>query len=790
MSFLALCLFTAACGQSASSSEGSPAGQQPDQHSLLGEAAAGSVEKAQYPDYTGKIVISEIMPKNSATRVNGRYDDWVELLNLSDEHISLDGWKLKGKDSLDLSGTVIEPNEYLMIFSEEDFAVKDDSVLSLTDPKSRIVSSADIPEMDSNVSLELNDSGVYALTLYPTPGYENSRSGYCDYQDTLFPDGDIVISEVVVFNASVPQENDSAPVKLDWVEIRNISESKVDLSDYSLTDKPSEPGKYSFPEMELMPGEYLAVTCAAPEEIGFSGGKYTAPFGLNSENETLILYKNGELEDCISLKDIPYGCSFGRMDSEAGFFYFAEPSYGKKNINGCRCVSGVPSASVPGGQYQNDTLTVELNGTGTIYYTLDSTEPTFASSVYSEPLKIDESTVLRAFSCEEGQLRSRSVTYNYLLGTDHTLPVVCINANSAKDMARMYSRGKKDIELPGNISYYDGSEGFSENCSISMNGATSLFLVKRSMKVRFSGAYGSPMLKYDLFHDGTDEFNSLVLRVGQDYYNGVIRNELCQAMARQFSEDLLTQHGKWCVVYVNGKYYGVHALKEDNGAYLYANRYGVSRNSVTVDCGDVPADSALYPAIHFILTNDMSDEENYRKAADMLDMNSLADWIIAIGYSGHPDVINGNYKLAASTEDDGKIRLIYYDLDTSLQRPEYPFINIFSPSSETQMFWMCRSLFRNNEFRKLTLERASDALHGAFSDENALALIDKMAEEIDSEMMNDAPRWHVLTYTGWKGNINRLKTLMTNYHSSVINNLRAFMNLTNEEIETYFGDLD
>ncbi|MBQ6371690.1 MAG: hypothetical protein IJJ22_01035, partial [Oscillospiraceae bacterium] len=44
------------------------------------------MEKAQYPDYTGKIVISEIMPKNSATRVNGRYDDWVELLNLSDEH--------------------------------------------------------------------------------------------------------------------------------------------------------------------------------------------------------------------------------------------------------------------------------------------------------------------------------------------------------------------------------------------------------------------------------------------------------------------------------------------------------------------------------------------------------------------------------------------------------------------------------------------------------------------------------------------------------------------------------
>lgn len=783
-----MCLLTAACGRNTSSSEGSQATQ--EQSTFIGEVTVGSADISQYPDYTGKIVISEIMPKNITTPVNGRYDDWVELTNLSDEQLSLDGWRLRGKDTLDLSGYVIDANGHLIVFSEDYFSIKDDSVLTLIDPEGRTISSVDVPEMDSNVSLELNDQGIYTATLYPTPGYGNSKSGYCEYQNALFPEGDIVISEVVVYNASELKETDSAPAKVDWVEIRNISETTVDLSGYSLSDKLSDPWKYSFPAIELKPGEYLTVICTAPEEIGYSGGKYIAPFGLDSGNESLILYKNGEIEDCISLKDIPYGCSFGRMDREAGFFYFAEPSYGKRNTNGCRYVTDAPSASVPGGQYQNEFLMVELNGAGTVYYTLDSTEPTFESAVYSEPLKIGGSTVLRAFSCEEGQLRSRSVTYNYLLGTNHTLPIVCINANSAKDMGRMYSSGNKNTELPGNISYYDGSEGFSENCSVSMNGATSLFLIKKSMIVRFSGAYGSSMLKYDLFNEGVSEFNALVLRVGQDYYNGVIRNELCQAMARQFSEDLLTQHGKWCVVYVNGKYYGVHALKEDNSAYLYAKRYGVSKNSITVECGDVPANSALFPAIHFILTNDMSDEANYRKASEMLDMNSLADWIIAIGYSGHPDVINGNYKLAASVEDDGKIRLIYYDLDTSLQRPEYPFVNIFYPSSETQMSRMCRSLFRSNDFRKLTLERASDALHGAFSDENAIAVIDEMAEEIDSEMMMDAPRWHVLTYYGWKGNINRLKALMTNYHISVINNLRSFMRLTREEVEMYFGDLD
>ncbi len=745
--------------------------------------------KETVPDYSGMIVISELMPKNKATMVNGRLDDWVEIRNLSDQQIPLDGWRLTCEGSFDLSRTVIRPGEYMLFFSSEEFPIKDDARISLYDPEGRCISTADVPELKNDISYARNGSGEYTAELYPTPGYENSRQGYCDYQETLLPTGELVISEVVVYNRSV--DFGSPYGFCDWVEIRNISENTVDLSAYCITDKASNLEKVCFPKGELKPGGYLTVLCTGSGNTrSLKANMLVAPLALDSENEQLILSKNGTVEDCVPLKDVPFGCSLGRMDGEAGFFYFETPSCGKANTGGCRYVTESPSATVPGGQYPADeSLFVELNGTGTIYYTLDSSEPTFNSLVYSGPIEITGTTVLRAFSCEEEQLRSRSVTYNYLLGTEHSLPVVCINANSGKDMTRMYNLGDKSREIPGNISFYDGNDGFSENCCISMNGATSLSLVKKSMIVRFRGAYGCSMLKYPLFDEGADEFNALVLRVGQDYYNGVIRNELCQAMAREFSEDLLTQRGKWCVVYVNGVYYGVHALKDNDNAYLYANRYGVSKDSVTIECGNVPPGSALYPALNYILTNDMSNDANYRKACEMVDMNSLADWIVAVGYSGHPDVINGNYKYVSSNEDDGKIRLIYYDLDTSLQRPEYPFINMFAPSYETQMFWICNRLFRNSEFRTLTLQRASDALHGAFSDENALRIIDEMAAEIDSEMMRDAPRWGVLSYTGWKGNINRLKTLMADYHYYVVNNLRVFMRLTDEEIRTYFGDL-
>ena len=793
-SLLILTGLITACAKEASAAEKLPIESETAGSSFYGEVTDDTGDIGMtYPDLTGEIVISEVMPKNKTTLVYDCLNDWVELLNLSAEPVALDGWRLKCDGSADLSGSVLYPGEYLLIFADEDFSIKDGSSLRLIDPKGKIISEAVIPELENNVSFQLDDKGEYSVSLYPSPGFENSREGYCDYQDTLLPEGELVISEAVVYNPSTTVKQGAAPALTDWVEIKNISGEKVDISDYCLSDNVSELDKYSFPGKELKPGEYITVPCIGKDEAEKTAAKNVAPFSLDSENDTIILSKNGEIEDCISLKDIPYSCSIGRMDGEAGFFYFETPSYGKKNSNGCRYVTECPSASIPGGQHSgSESLLVELEGPGTIYYTLDSSEPGFKSQVYSGPVEINRSTVLRAFACEEGQLRSRSVTYNYLLDTEHTLPIVCINSNDKKLMSRTYAQGDKSIEIPGNISYYYGTEGFSENCSISMNGDTSLFLPKKSMIVRFGGAYGCSMLKYPLFDEGVNEFNALVFRVGQDRCNAVIRNELCQTMAREFSNDLLTQRGRWCAVYLNGAYYGVYALKDNDNRYLYANRYGVSKNSVLIESGYVPPGSDLYPAFDYILKHEMSDGSNYSRACEMMDMNSLADWIIAVGYSGHPDVINGNYKFAASSEDDKKIRLIYYDLDTSLQRPEYPFINIFAPSSDTQMFWLCNSLFKSSEFRTLVLQRTSDALHGAFSDENALAIIDKMADEIDSEMVRDAARWPGMgiSYSGWQGNVDRLRKLMSGYHVNVINNLKHFMRLTDEEVILYFGDLN
>jgi len=73
------------------------------------------------------IVINEIMAKNDNTAMDeaGQYDDWIELYNKGNQSIDISGWILSDKTTNFLkweipAGTVMDPDEYLIIWADED----------------------------------------------------------------------------------------------------------------------------------------------------------------------------------------------------------------------------------------------------------------------------------------------------------------------------------------------------------------------------------------------------------------------------------------------------------------------------------------------------------------------------------------------------------------------------------------------------------------------------------------------------------------------------------------------
>ncbi|MBQ9249280.1 MAG: CotH kinase family protein [Oscillospiraceae bacterium] len=752
-----------------------------------------------------KIRISEVMAKNRAVLrdEDGDFSDWIELVNVSDTDVELGGWRLA--DRADRIGwtlprLTLTAGERLLVFADSkdreaglhtNFSLSAGETVYLYNSHGYLVHQLLCSSETGDVSVVSTADGEQTESLYPTPGYENSYEGYLRWQETLEPQGPLVISEVAVSNRA--GLNLYLVGTSDWVEIRNISDETVDLSEYFLSDDKNNYLLWRFPAVTLAPGRTYVICCDEADTGGYYGT--CTDISLDSASEKLYLSKyDGTLIDYASLRDIPYNCSYGRMPGQNGWFYFDAETPGRDNLGGYRRVALMPQAAEPDGVFDDvPYVTVTLEAPGTIYYTTDGTTPNAASPIYTEPLQLTSTTVVRAINWEVGAMPSRVLTLSYILNQGHSLPVVSLVSNDKLTFNGMYYTGSKEIETPGNVAFYDGDSSFSIPCGIKMQGGTSLELPKKNMSVRFRGAYGQERLAYDLFGGGVKQFTNLLLRAGQDYYTTVFRNELCLNLALSASDSLVTQRSRYCVLYVDGKYYGIYALMEKSNEQMYADLMGYSRESVTT----VEADNTIGTQISnevfdFALSHDMTDPANYDYFCQRLDIDSMIDWFLLEGYCANSDLTYGNLRYVRSTEGDGKWRFMFYDLDAAFREEGNNFYNLFSESQmySKQICTVLARLLKNEGFRDQMLTRAGElfAADGPLTNDKVLAEIDRLAAQVEPEVERDYMRY-ALTYYDWARHVQQLKSFIQDkdWRQHNIDTLCRIFKLDEQQRVHYFG---
>lgn len=751
-----------------------------------------------------KIVVSEWMPKNRASLPDedGDFSDWLELENLSGESVELGGWSLSDKEGS--LGWVfpqreLGPGERLLVFASgkdradslhTDFSLSAGETLTLYTSRGTPAQTLLCPESEGDISLCRRADGSYEESRTPTPGYPNDAAGYEAWQESLLPAGPLIISEAA--SANFGSFSEPRLGTCDWVEIQNVSQAPVELNDYYLSDDRQDYRLWRFPERVLEPGERLTVCCDGSEEPA-AESSVRAPFSLDSQCETLYLSgPDYTLVDYALLRDIPYLGSYGRLPGRGGWFYFPGPTPGEENGDGFRRVSAMPEALEPDGVFEGaQAVTVQLSGPGTIRYTTDCTVPTEGSPVYTEPLTLTESCVVRAVCFEEGALPSRTLTLSYILDQGHSLPVVSLVTDDAGQFNRVYAYKIKGVETPGSLAFYSSEGSFHIPCGVKLLGETSLALPKKNLSLRFRGAYGQSRLNYDLFGGGVTEFTNLTLRAGPDFYGAVIRNELCQNLALQFSDKVMALRSRYCVLYIDGQYRGIYALEEKSNEQHYASLAGVSRKSVTALEASVPLNSSLWQDVFtFCTDNDLSDPANYDRLCQMVDIDSLIDWLVLEGFVGNGDLASGNLRYCRSTENDGRWRLMFYDLDSCFNSPQHLYYNMFSGYwlERRQLSYMVGPLLKNRDFVDAFLSRAGEAMRTVFTGENICAEIDRLAEQIRPELERDYSRFGLRT-SDWERRITALKATFTppGWREQAVANLRDLFRLSEEEAERYFG---
>ena len=755
------------------------------------QQAGTETEQTEQTEQHGGVEITEVMAKNRTClrSENGSFPDWVELHNENDAPVDLRGWSLSDRPDekkLTFTDTVLEPGEYLAVLISETpegttgygFSLTGGETVLLRDSSGSCVAELRCEGIEKDRSLVLREDGSLRNCDYPTPGRENTKAAYDMLQNEAVRSAPVLISEAVVSDP-----DDLYGQQGDWIELVNVSDEAVVLDGWSITDSLDEAGRTGFIRGILAPDDYLVIPCS---ELGFA---------LNAEQDELYLTDDkGELADWMPLRNIPRGGSFGRMKGENGTFYFAEATPNAENRHGKRRVSETPRLLGRDGVF-NDVkeVPVELESDGTVYYHIGVTHPTEESVVCRAGFTVTETSTVRAFAVEENALPSSCVTFCFILNQHHSLPVLCLTSDSREAFNTMYGSAIKNRTLPGNLSFYEEGGSFSVPCDIKMHGDTSLILRKKGMSVRFRGGSGNDELSYDLFGGGVTSFSNLNIRAGQDQNYFIIRNELCENLALAASEHIVGTRSRYCVLYVNNDYYGIYALAEKTNEQHYAGLQGVDRDSVQVLDYEAPRDSSLYRDVfEFCYKHDMKEEENYRHFCELMDVDSLIDWMFLEGYFANSDLTFGNLKFCRSTEGDTRWKFIFYDLDATLTDSSLIQMLFLTPQSRCyQVNQMVMKLWKNDEFKDRFLKRAAELLSGPLAEEKVISEIERLAAEVEPEVERDRKNTPQ-SYRSWENYIQILKNTFTEkeWNQKNIKAIARYLRLTEEEKELYFGGLE
>lgn len=726
-----------------------------------------------------KVIISEVMADNEGFYMSCM-DDWAELYNEGEADLLLTGFcltKNAGGDPLPLDGVSIPAKGYAVIKLDESSAFrlsKNGDTLMLY-YKSELMDSMSFTE-----EIGCNSWTHDGLCAEPTPGFANTHEGYLEYLSSV-PVPEVRINEVVSSNSKYAPVNDKY---YDFVELYNGSEGDIELSDYFLSDKKSDPEAFRLPQGTLRAGGYYVVYCSGGAEAGH------APFKISSSGETLYLSRGGVVVDCVAVPgDLNRDESYGR--NGGAFVYMSSVTPGSANALGRSSMPQQPSANYPSGAYPGE-ISVELFADGEIHYTTDGSEPTASSPGYTGPITVSGVTTIRAVSIRDGEA-SRLASFCYIVNAEHTVPVmhVAISQDHLTGERGVLNHVDPEYEHQAFITLMEnGEECFSAPCGFKLHGNDSKKGDKQNFQLRFRDVYGMSELKYKVFENRDyDTFGSLLLKGGsEDYRFCGFRDELCTGLA-DGTTALSVQAYRPVILYLNGQYWGFYWLRERYDDEYCANQLGVSDSSVNMlkDYGEVVVDGSgqgYWDIREYCKTHDLTVQANYDYVMQRIDSLSLMDWYICRSYFGDQDLANVRHY--NSEEADGRWHWCFYDLDWAMWRDTEDPIGSTAKNDGYHAIFL--ALLKNADFKDRFLKRYAYLMNTVLNEYTVNKKIDEFKALMEPEMEKDRQRWG-FTMQGWYDNLEKLKDYCRNDKrtKTVLKGLKNYFGLSEEKMMDYFG---
>ena len=822
--------------------------------------------------------INEVASSNSVyTDEDGDNPDWLEIHNFGTQDVSINGWSLSddvdGDKKWTFPNITLSPDQYMVLWASS----KDRATINY--PRT-LINQGDvfkylIPTSEPNSnwnSLNFDDSS-WSSGL--------SGFGYADGDDTtIIPNGTQSIYLRKTFTINNLASISSLILDLDYDDAFVSYINGIEVARANINGEPPAYNSGTITDHEagslerfmitgfnsiLNEGENILTIQAhnvssnssdftiipflsaffssqnntgidPPAILGLTANNLHTNFKISSSGSETIRLNNasGGLVHEIIAENLPENTSIGVSITSGDIVSYADTTPGYENSNQ-EYVGSVQSEVVFSNQggLINAPISLSLSGNTSeevIRYTIGENNPTENSSIYTNPIEINENTTVRAQIFLENYLPSSVYNKSYILNnssfTSSNLPIIIINTENGADIPDepKILGTMKIIQRPDGARNFltdannDDFLNYSGTIGIETRGSSSQALPKKP--------YGIDTLEDDGIEDkgvkllGMPKEDDWILN-SFAFDDSMMRDYISYEMTRQMGQ--YAANLKYCEVVLNGDYIGLYALSEK-----------IKRDGDRVNIAKLSDDENSFPEISggYLMQTDRVSDENpaawYSNGAvyihekpnseditqtqssyiegifrglddnannsnitsgypSIIDIPSFVDYMLMAEIASNADA----YALSTYYHKDrgGKLRAgPVWDYNLTYGNDLFDFFGTpydrshtdvwqFNYSNTGSFFW--GDLFNNSTFKCYLAKRFDELTkEGQPLSFNYLSnLIDNTAELISEAVMRENEKWD--TIDNFSGEIATMKVWIQERIAWMRNDLGAFSNCNN-----------
>lgn len=336
-----------------------------------------------------------------------------------------------------------------------------------------------------------------------------------------------------------------------------------------------------------------------------------------------------------------------------------------------------------------------------------------------------------------------------------------------------------------------GDNILSSNCEIKLKGGSGRIFSQKGFNMYSVG--DSEYFDINLFGEQRKLQKIGITNSGNDC-RVKIKDYLVSNLESEADSDFATLRMRPCIVFLDGEYWGVYFLSEVYDAEYFENQYGVSAGSVTfvkngeLAVGKIEDKNAYDEMVNFISNNDMTDEGNFARACELLDMESFVDYYATEIYIGNKDwyISSNNYGLWRSKEinannkfNDGKWRYVLFDVNfyTTLGMPDENVIQMTADS-----YPIFASLIKNEHVQAMFLDRFDELENEIYTEDNLNDVIEWYNVVMYEPMMDNSSRFYDEgeNRTLIDNTLNTIKGFLKNRKEQILIDWNSYFNILNE----------